>query len=627
MERGSRSMIRPRRSLWRNAVAGIGALALVLTPGVGTAAEDGGDTAPGNNLSMPVIWAEPDATLRPVLRGTELASVLEGASVPSNDGTKTLFLQKDAKNTWQAQNDELAESLLADTAGKLPVSFVDWGDNLEVRDPGDGQQMIRVETRLMQTVAGMTGYSMQKVGEASGTDEMWGVVATKPADAWIGTQEQRVEAFAYTAHACLTLERIDVADDVVWDPQSGTWTGAGTRKCIGEGADGPGAYGAEVTISGGMTYGYVWSKPTPGLYRLTFSLEPESGIDFTDATKPYVTATTTLLPAAELEVAAEPAGNSPVILPELNISYLDVGVGYTSGVPTRPVNLTATPAVEAMALAWDEPVDPGTSPVSKYVVSAKRLDTNTTVGPVDVVGTSYTMTGLAGGRAYDFSVVAVNATGASAPTTVMAIPIEPKAPSAPVNLTAAPAINSMTLTWGKPDDPGTYPITAYQVRAKRQDTGEHVGPIDIPATSTSHTLSTLAGGVMYDFSVVAVSAAGTSAPATVKAMPLAATPAAVPAPVAAPVQVGKAVTVKARAVSGKSKIKVDVNPNLGKGYWKFQFEKQVGPNSWKLLSKVYKTQGSAEKLTVNLKKGTYRAVVLPKPGYAVATSAPVTLKR
>ena len=45
---------------------------------------------------------------------------------------------------------------------------------------------------------------------------------------------------------------------------------------------------------------------------------------------------------------------------------------------------------------------------------------------------------------------------------------------------------------------------------------------------------------------------------------------------------------------------------------------------YRLLPKVYKTQGAAEKLTINLKKGTYRAVVLPKYGYAGATSKAVT---
>ena len=233
----------------------------------------------------------------------------------------------------------------------------------------------------------------------------------------------------------------------------------------------------------------------PGLYRLTFSLQPDSGVDFTDATKKYVTATTTLLPAAEPEVrlsrpaTARRPPRAEHLLPRCGCG-LHLGSTDAAGQPDRD----AGDRVDGAGVG-DAPVDPGTSPITKYVVTAKRLDTGTTVGPVEVVGTSYTMTGLAGGRAYDFSVVAVNATGASAPTTVMAIPIE-KPPPPPV----------------------TPPVTTQPG----------------PAAST---------------------------------------------PVAAPVQVGKAVTIKARAVSGKSKVKVDVNPNLGKGDRKFQFEKQVGPNS------------------------------------------------
>ena len=79
-------------------------------------------------------------------------------------------------------------------------------------------------------------------------------------------------------------------------------------------------------------------------------------------------------------------------------------------------------------------------------------------------------------------------------------------------------------------------------------------------------------------------------------------------------------------MSGKSKVKVNVNPNMGKGYWRFQFEKKSG-DVYRLLPKVYKTQGAAERLTVNLKKGTYRAVVLAKYGYAGAPSNDFTLKR
>ena len=108
--------------------------------------------------------------------------------------------------------------------------------------------------------------------------------------AWVATEQQRTEAFVYTGHACLTIERIDQAAVVAWDATDQAWTDAGDPVCIGEGADGPGAYGAEVTISGGITYGYVWdaSDLPSGLYRLTFSLKPESGVDLADAGFPPV---------------------------------------------------------------------------------------------------------------------------------------------------------------------------------------------------------------------------------------------------------------------------------------------------------------------------------------------------
>jgi hypothetical protein len=252
------------------------------------------------------------------------------------------------------------------------------------------------------------------------------------------------------------------------------------------------------------------------------------------------TAVVTAEAEAEEGGGSSPAKNVPVIVPALNLSYLDVGLDYTRGKPTRPVNLTSTPGVESMALAWAAPVSSGASPLTAYIVRATRNDTGSTLTAEVPAGTlGHTFTGLAGGVAYTFAVKAVNASGASDETTVIATPlVKPPVVTPPAN---NPVANN-------------------------------------PAAGT------------------------------------------------APGQVVKAVTVKASAVSGKSKVKVNVNPNMGKGYWSFQFEKKSGA-VYRLLPKVYKTQGAAEKLTVNLKKGTYRAVVLPKYGYAGATSNVVTLKR
>ena len=119
---------------------------------------------------------------------------------------------------------------------------------------------------------------------------MRGVVATGGTGAWIATSSRGPRHSRYTGLACLTIERIDQAAVVAWDATDQAWTDAGDPVCIGEGADGPGAYGAEVTISGGSTYGHVWDASTlpSGLYRLTFSLKPESGVDLADAGFPPV---------------------------------------------------------------------------------------------------------------------------------------------------------------------------------------------------------------------------------------------------------------------------------------------------------------------------------------------------
>jgi hypothetical protein len=85
--------------------------------------------------------------------------------------------------------------------------------------------------------------------------------------------------------------------------------------------------------------------------------------------------------------------------------------------------------------------------------------------------------------------------------------------------------------------------------------------------------------------------------------------------------------VKIKAVSSRSKLKVDVNPNMGSKYWTFQVQRKNADGSWKAL-KTYRTWGSTEKRTVNLRKGTYRVWVNPKFGYQGAMSPnEVTLKR
>jgi hypothetical protein len=89
---------------------------------------------------------------------------------------------------------------------------------------------------------------------------------------------------------------------------------------------------------------------------------------------------------------------------------------------------------------------------------------------------------------------------------------------------------------------------------------------------------------------------------------------------------GKSASVSVKPVSKRSKLRVDVNPNKGKGFWVFQVQVMGSDGGWKPL-KAYKTQGKKETRTINLRRGTYRVVVNGKYGYDGATSTQVRLDR
>ena len=85
--------------------------------------------------------------------------------------------------------------------------------------------------------------------------------------------------------------------------------------------------------------------------------------------------------------------------------------------------------------------------------------------------------------------------------------------------------------------------------------------------------------------------------------------------------------MRIKSVRKKSKLYVNVNPNMGeRRYWSFAVQKKR-KGVWRTRSTVYRTEGSKETRTLNFKKGKYRVVVLPKFGYVGATSDPVRLKR
>ncbi len=95
---------------------------------------------------------------------------------------------------------------------------------------------------------------------------------------------------------------------------------------------------------------------------------------------------------------------------------------------------------------------------------------------------------------------------------------------------------------------------------------------------------------------------------------------------AVPTVSATAAKVAAESRSGRTKMHVNVNPNKGSGYWNVRIQKKTS-KGWKYVGRTYRTQGKYETLTLNLSKGTYRAVVMPKYGRAKGYSKSVTLRK
>ena len=337
----------------------------------------------------------------------------------------------------------------------------------------------------------------------------------------------------------------------------------------------------------------------------------------------------------------------------------------------------------SVTLTWAA-ASTGAAPITSYEVQ-KALDAPTpawvSAGSVPGTATKFDVTGLAAGASWVFRVRAVNAGGPgpwSLPSAPVRVALAPSVPGAPSGLVGTAAASSVVLSWTAPTDDGGSPITGYRVQVYEGASGTPSGtPLDSPGTGRTLTVTGLTNGTTYRFDVAAVNAVGTG-PASAKSAPVTpvapappapppdppapppdrppppAPPAPPPAPPAPPPDPGQSsggsgspsspvvapaqpadqppslspVTCTARAVSGGTKIRVDVNPNLPGGQnYSFRLQKMV-KGDWVPYSKAHGTKGGNETRTVNVPKGTWRAECYPATALqAGAMSKSVKIKR
>jgi hypothetical protein len=182
-------------------------------------------------------------------------------------------------------------------------------------------------------------------------------------------------------------------------------------------------------------------------------------------------------------------------------------VGDPPGAPTDVSS--ETNSAQSAQVAWEPPTNHDYIPATSYTVVAVD-STNAANGGQSVTtgGSTYdtTVSGLTGGDAYTFEVIANNAYGAG--PAVSTAPVTPyAAPSAPQFVSATPnSDGSVTVNWTPPSTTGGSSIAGYLVTPVDQTTSTSLAPVTAASGTTSVTIPDLGGGDSYAFAVVAKTA-------------------------------------------------------------------------------------------------------------------------
>ncbi len=174
--------------------------------------------------------------------------------------------------------------------------------------------------------------------------------------------------------------------------------------------------------------------------------------------------------------------------------------------PGAPRGLTATAGDAQVSLSWRAPSSNGGAAITGY-----RVYQGTSKKPVaSVTGTGTTVKNLTNGTAYSFKVTAVNkagegpASGAASATPTAKV----TKPGLPNGLTASPGDGKVTLSWTAPGSGGGAGVSGYEIYRGTSPGGESGTPVNASLVAgTSYTVSGLANGTTYYFTVAAVNQA------------------------------------------------------------------------------------------------------------------------
>jgi hypothetical protein len=170
--------------------------------------------------------------------------------------------------------------------------------------------------------------------------------------------------------------------------------------------------------------------------------------------------------------------------------------------PGSPSQVLAEPGDGAATVSWTP--DASDPPETTYAVTASPGGATAQLTPAAGDPTSAVVSGLQNGTSYTFTVTAATAAGRSEES-LPSPPVVPGPPGAPTTVLGTPGDSTTDVSW---TSPAGAPVTSYQV------TSDPPGAeVEVPGSSTHATLTGLANGTAYSFTVTATNAIGSTASA------------------------------------------------------------------------------------------------------------------